>query len=264
MANLPFRWALTNPHISMHIPSESRITVSTQRKANGQPRRPSRSLASVVSNLHLLLRVPSFERWPLKLHFFDRTAHAAWEKWCGVSSTELRSSLAVVTDFGGEATSSGSGARGSSDGAAAEASQSVEGEGKEGEQGGAWGIHALPLDYEPLNEYVAKGQEIFEFERQGKCVVCHEELPMGEGLHAVCTNDGCDGVGHLSCWGRHMLPDGEEDDILPVQGRCPRCKGEVKWGVMMTELTLRLRGKKEVEKLLKRKRRCATKNGSKA
>jgi structure-specific endonuclease subunit SLX1 len=41
----------------MHIPSEQRLAVATQRKGNGRPRRPAKSLASVASNLHLLLRV---------------------------------------------------------------------------------------------------------------------------------------------------------------------------------------------------------------
>jgi structure-specific endonuclease subunit SLX1 len=234
------RWALNNPHISVHIPTSSRLTVSTQVKANGQPRRPSKSLASLVSNLHLLLRVPSFARWPLRVHFFNREVFAAWDKWCAKATEQLRTSLAVVTDFG-------RGASPSEGGTDAAPSDRV---------GGGlhtWGIHALPLDYEPIREYVAKGQDIFEFERQGRCVVCRAEMQPGEGLLAVCTNDGCDGVGHLSCWSRHFLEGDEAGSIVPVQGQCPKCDGEVHWGDMMRELTLRERGQKEVDKLLKRK-----------
>lgn len=235
------RWALTNPHISVHIPSASRLTLPAQKRGRGggRPRRPMRSLASVVSNLHLLLRVPSFGRWPLALHFFDRDVFAAWERWVVSSKERVRESLRVVTDFGGV------------------------GEGEEAEER-AWGIHALPLDYEPIKEYVTKGQEIFEFEQQGKCVVCQEELPAEGGLHALCSNDGCNGVGHLSCWSRHLLGGADSEHIVPVGGQCPKCKGEVQWGVMMKEMTLRLRGSKEVEQLLKRKRKRATKKTAKA
>ncbi|KAK3901211.1 hypothetical protein C8A05DRAFT_45083 [Staphylotrichum tortipilum] len=240
-AALKFEWALTNPHISVHIPSEARLSVATVRKRGGRPRRPARSVASVVSNLHLLLRVPSFGRWPLTLHFFDRDVFAAWERWVASSKDRLRESLRVVTDFGG---------------------------GGGGEEAGAeppaWGIHALPLDYEPIKEYVVKGQEIFEFEQQGKCVVCKEELPAEGSLHALCSNEGCNGVGHLSCWSRHLLGSGNSEHIVPVGGQCPKCKGEVQWGVMMKEMTLRLRGRKEVEQLLKRKRKRATKKTAKA
>lgn len=250
----------------MHIPSSSRLAVSTQTKRGGRPRRPQKSVASVVSNLHLLLRVPSFARWPLRVHFFERAVYAAWEKWCAAASERVRGSLAVVTDFGRR-----EGAVGSRGGRGVEvvvAAGGGEGEGgvEESEREmEPWGIHALPLDYEPIKGYVAKGQETFEFERQGSCVVCREEMPAGEGLHALCSNEGCDGVGHLSCWGRHFLQDGkgDGDDIVPVQGQCPKCRGEVLWGDMMKELTLRIRGPKDVEKLLNRKRRRAVKKVTK-
>ncbi|CRK28749.1 hypothetical protein BN1708_004732, partial [Verticillium longisporum] len=70
IAALKFEWALTNPHLSLHIPSESRISRAAGVKKNGHPKRPRPGITSIMSNLHLLLRVPSFERWPLKLHFF--------------------------------------------------------------------------------------------------------------------------------------------------------------------------------------------------
>ena len=242
----------------MHIPSESRLAISTQTKANGRPRRPAKSVASVMSNLHLLLRVPSFGRWPLRLHFFNREVFAAWEKWCAAASARLRESLAVVTDFGSQATRSAAAAKGRE-------KVAVSGDGQgEAEGPEPWGIHGLPLDYEPIKEYVAKGQDIFEFERQGSCLVCREPMLAGQGLHALCSNDGCDGAGHVSCWSRHLVKGGEGANVVPVQGQCPKCKGEVHWGVMMTELTLRVRGQKDVEKLLNRKRKRATKKTAKA
>ncbi|KAK4099603.1 hypothetical protein N658DRAFT_568085 [Parathielavia hyrcaniae] len=249
-AALKFEWALTNPHISVHIPSSSRLAVSTQVKANGQPRRPSKSLASVMSNLHLLLRVPSFERWPLKVHFFNRDVFSAWEKWRAATTEQLRPSLPVVTDFGREAAASGN-----------ETSEAAH-ETPDGRGLHTWGIHALPLDYEPIKEYVAKGQEIFDFGRQGRCVVCEEEMRAGKGLQALCTNTGCDGVGHLSCWGRHFLASGDAGSVVPVSGQCPKCQGAVHWGEMMRELTLRVRGQKDVDKLLRRKRPSGAKKAA--
>ena len=207
--------------------------------------RPPKSMASVVSNLHLLLRVPSFVRWPLRVHFFNRQVFAVWEKWCATASEKLRSSLRVVTDFGGER------------GAALL-------NGEEGKTAAPRPVDGLPLDYEPIKELVAKGQQIFEFERQGQCVICREDMQPREGLQAVCTNGVCDGVGHLSCWSRSMLEEDEPDNILPVQGKCPKCEGVVHWGDMMKELTLRVRGRKEVDKLLTQKRRRAERNATKS
>ncbi|KAK4176030.1 hypothetical protein QBC36DRAFT_188439 [Triangularia setosa] len=253
-AALKFEWALTNPHTSLHIPSESRLAFSTQRKRNGQPKRPSKSLTSILSNLHLLLSVPSFARWPLTVHFFAKDVHAAWLRWCNKAEKQLRGSLPVVTDFGENAVAVAAAVKPPDPSSVAEDAE----EGAE-EDVPTWGIHALPLDYQPLKEYVARGQDIFEFERQGDCVVCKEAIELDEGgLHAVCSNEGCEGVGHLRCWGSYLLrgEGGAGDEaVLPVGGKCPRCKGEVHWGTMMKELTLRVRGHMEVEKLLKMKRK---------
>jgi structure-specific endonuclease subunit SLX1 len=201
----------------------------------------------VLSNLHLLLRVPSFARWPLKLHFFDAGVYATWQRWCATANEPLRSSISVVTDFKPEAVTNTVDQQGETETS------------EEGQQARPWGIHALPLDYQPVKEHVAKGQAVFEFEREGDCVVCHKPIQAGAGLHVVCSNDGCEGVGHLLCWSRHMLLDNEAEDILPIQGHCPKCKGEVLWGDMMKELTLRLRGGKDVQKLLKTRKRRAPK-----
>lgn len=56
-----------------------------------------------------------------------------------------------------------------------------------------------------------------------------------------------------------MLPSHDKESILPVEGRCPKCHGPLRWGDMMTELTLRLRGAKEVDKLLKKQRNAKAK-----
>ncbi|KDN69266.1 putative GIY-YIG catalytic domain-containing protein [Colletotrichum sublineola] len=231
VAALKFEWALTNPHLSLHIPSASRITVSAGVKRNGHPRRPRASLSSILSNMQLLLSVPSFCRWPLTLHFFAKDVHKAWLLSSASTAEPLRNTLDVVTDFGPDLAAS------SSDDA-------------------VWGIHALPLDYTPIEEYVEKGQSITTFEREGNCVVCAEALPHGQGLLAVCPNEACEGVGHLSCWSRHMLRnEGEQQAVVPIQGRCPKCGGHVRWLDMMKELTLRERGAKEIDALLKKKKR---------
>ncbi|RYP76212.1 hypothetical protein DL769_003683 [Monosporascus sp. CRB-8-3] len=238
VAALKFEWALANPHLSLHIPADSRISISTAKKRNGRPKRPVPSLTSVLSNLHLLLRVPSFARWPLSLHFFAAEVHQSWRKCCGAADEPIRDTIRVLTDFGRDHMGD---------------EESLEELGEAPAE--PWGIHALPLDYTPMKDYVAKTRSIFEFEREGACVVCGEDLPPGQGLYAVCSNTGCEGVGHISCWSRHMLGEGNNDHVLPITGRCPRCKGDAVWGDMMRELTLRIRGPKEVERLLKKPRR---------
>ncbi|ORY71462.1 GIY-YIG catalytic domain-containing protein [Pseudomassariella vexata] len=245
VAALKFEWALTNSHLSLHIPSTSRINVATQKKRNGHPKRPPHSVTSILSNLHLLLRVPSFARLPIKLHFFAPDVHRAWIKWCGTSNEPLRDTINVVTDFGLAANASTEGDKEITDATSQ-----------------PWGIYALSLDYAPIKDYVEKTQSAFAFEREGDCVVCGEGLNPGEGLYAACSNAGCEGVGHVSCWSEHLLGKEKNDSIIPVSGRCPKCEGQVRWGEMMMEMSLRLRGQKEISKLLKkpRKRKAAISN----
>lgn len=247
VAALKFEWALTNPHLSLHIPSGSRITIATQKKRNGHAKRPRHSVTSILSNLHLLLRVPSFNRWPLSLHFFAPDVYNAWNKWCSTVSEPLRKSLEVFPDFEPAKTPVDSSESSSSESRSAKVTA------------GPWGIHALPLDYAPLKEYVTKADWIFKSEQEGDCIICKKDLPADNGLYAVCYNEGCEGVGHATCWSQHLLGKERDEHIMPVSGHCPKCHGDLVWGDMMKEMTLRLRGQKDVAKLLKkpRKRKAA-------
>lgn len=316
------RWAITNPHLSLHIPSTARLAApsSTQRKRNGQPRRTRPTVSSVVSNLHLLLRVPSFARWPLGLRFFDKEFYNAWQRWNDAVSDKVRGSLPVVTDFGpdeaagsagigvgkgregavvktkagGKSAFTGKGRRVGTDAASSardpdEAEDGVEEDEEDEGESRSWGIHAIPLDYAPMRDYVAKAQEIFAFERQGSCVSCGERLVAQSSdqaaghddpppLLAVCPNAGCEAVGHLTCWGGELLdgerraaarpfaqggpPEASHQHVVPIEGRCPGCGGPVRWVDMMKELTLRQRGAKEVVKLLKKKRAATARVGA--
>ncbi|KAI1078713.1 hypothetical protein F5B20DRAFT_201321 [Whalleya microplaca] len=240
VAALKFEWALSNSHKTLHIPSTSRITHATQKKRSGQPKRPRHTITSILSNIHLLLRVPSFTRWPLTLHFFLPDVYAAWKKWCDTVDEPIRDTIPILTDFGPSEVSAGRNTRSPSPSNGPDES---------------WGIHALPLDYAPMKDYVAKTQSLYQFEREGDCVVCGEALAPGQGLYATCSSTGCEGTGHVSCWSRHMLGEENGEHIIPISGHCPRCKGEVVWGDMMKEMSLRMRGAKEVDKLLNKKRR---------
>lgn len=170
--------------------------------------------------------MPSFARWPLNLHFFAKEAHAAWDRWLKSTDKSHREGLNILTDFG-----------------------PVE------DPNAPRGIDALPLDYSPLKDYVEKAQNVVTFEREGACVHCDEELESAKGLHPMCPNEGCEAMGHLDCWSQHALAGANEGIVIPDACTCPSCGGDIRWGDMIKELSLRIRGPKEVEKLLKKKRR---------
>ncbi|KAG8424744.1 Slx4p interacting protein [Metarhizium acridum] len=219
VAALKFEWALTNPHLSLHIPDETRLSISTQRKKNGMPRRPLHSLKSIMSNIHLLTGVPSFVRWPLNVHFLAREAYTAWESRIQATREPSRDGLEILTDFGSSSSSGG--------------------------------IHALPVDYSAIAEYVVKAHDVVKFEQEGNCVHCAEELESGKGLHGMCPNDKCKAMGHLDCWGKHALSGENTTHIISDRCSCPSCGAPVRWGDMVKELSLRVRGNKDVQKLVK-------------
>lgn len=183
-----------------------------------------------MANIHLLTGVPSFVKWPLNLHLFAREAHSTWNAWLASSNKPVRQGLEIREDFGPSAV---------------EPTDSPV---------PAWGIHALPLDYGPVMEYVEKANNVVSFEREGDCVHCHEALEPGKGLYPMCSNEGCEAMGHLTCWSKKALENTVVGDLIPQHCTCPACGGQIRWGDMMKELTLRVRGGKDIEKLLKKKR----------
>ncbi|KAG5930077.1 hypothetical protein E4U42_003086 [Claviceps africana] len=179
-----------------------------------------------MANIHLLTGVSSFVRWPLDVHFFAKDAYSAWQYRLESTQEAGRQGLRVLTDF-------------------AEPVDGVRGNAQ------ASGIHALPLDYLPMATYVDKGHAMVEFEQQGDCVHCSEKLEPDKGLYALCPNDGCEAMGHLDCWSRHALSSDDSDHVIPDHCSCPSCGGDIRWGDMVKELSLRVRGDDEVKKVLK-------------
>lgn len=184
-----------------------------------------------------MLRVPSFSRWPLEIRFFSEDAYKTWLKWCKAALEPIRASIPIVTDFPPVVVEGG------------EEDESP----KAKKPKTADGLAALDIDYLSAKPHVMKAKEIVEFEREGVCAVCQEKLEHEAGIYSICPSPGCESVTHLTCLSKHFLTN-DKSSIIPIQGSCPSCKMELLWVDVVKELTLRMRGQKEVEKLLKVKR----------
>jgi hypothetical protein len=154
----------------------------------------------------------------------------------------------------------------------------LESEGQEGEGEGEQdprmhipkALKDLDVSYAPLKPHLVKAVDIMTFEREGSCAVCAETLEHDGGIYAVCTHEGCEAVSHIKCLGQRFIetetPQAQprsqssrtvrenEDILLPTHGSCPHCQKATRWVDVVRETSLRLRGPKEVEKLLKKPR----------
>ncbi|KAG9236527.1 hypothetical protein BJ875DRAFT_222465 [Amylocarpus encephaloides] len=238
VAALQFEWAWQNPHITSHIAPEERISRATQKKRSGHPRRAPHSVASLLANLHVLLRSPSFSRWPLDIRFFSKSVHESWVKWTKAAAEPVRRSIPVLQAFPStKATISDSDPVGNNP----------------GEEMIYRRMATLPITYDDQKSHVAKTKDIVDFELEGTCDVCLTDLEHDGGLYILCPNTKCDAIAHMTCLSKQFLEDGEEE-LVPIKGNCPKCKTELVWADLVKELSLRMRGQKEVEKLLKVKR----------
>lgn len=54
---------------------------------------------------------------------------------------------------------------------------------------------------------------------------------------------------------RFLQEEGSSKDLVPLGGSCPTCKARLEWSTLVKEMSLRLRGEKEMQKVLKKKRK---------
>lgn len=154
-----------------------------------------------------------------------------WRRWCAYtkagSGKDVRGNLRIVKDFASE---------GEEDPMTRQ-------------------LSALQVDYAHMKDVVSKSKEIFDFENEGDCAVCGSRIEHHGGLTALCPGESCKAVSHVTCLSQKWLREADEEDaIVPDRGKCPTCGHESSWIEIMKETSLRERGQKEIEKILKEKR----------
>ncbi|KAI9760543.1 MAG: hypothetical protein M4579_001628 [Chaenotheca gracillima] len=251
IAALQFEWAWQNTHLTLRIPPLQRITSSltqtrTSNKTGRTRRRPIRPRASLIdklANLHLLLRVDSFRRWPLEVRFFAEDVHAVFQRWSERVEGSLRDGVKVVLDVDAKVEDT-------------DASKEAESKGK-GKRTGSRaraGVEAVEVDYASLRAHLEKSSGMLNDLDHGKefsCAVCHQRLASREPSPlATCPHGSCKAVSHLTCLSTHFLQHEEPGTILPAEGACPECHRPTSWLDIVKELSLRTRGQADVEKIL--------------
>ncbi len=267
-----FRWAWHNPHLTLHISPESRVTKATKQNSKGRWIRPAEAntLKHLMWNLHLLLRAPSLSRWPLELRFFAPDLHQAWLRFSADFDEQPRSSLPIILDSPPTPLSENSTDNAQSANAAQTPDLVVSEQISKTQVPTLRGIAALNVDYASQKQYVEKAHSIIEFEQENSCTICSETLDHDHGIYTICPHQDCESVTHIKCLGEHYIKnemmgkDGREEVVVPIQGPCPSCEAVTKWVDVVKEVSLRMRGEKLVEKLLKKPRTKKVKNTTSA
>lgn len=194
-----------------------------------RPARPRASLADKLSNLHLLLQVPSFARWPLEVRFFCEDVHKVWQRWTARSDGKIRNGIKIVLDV----------------------KQHVESpDDVQAQKSG--GVGHIDVGYSGLKNHVQKSLCLLAEGGSHRCAVCTEILGFPAKTVLVCPNEGCETVFHMTCLSKRFLnEEGVSGSVVPVSGSCPRCKATLQWIDLVKEMSLRVRGENEVTQLMK-------------
>lgn len=197
------------------------------------------SLEARLKNLHYLLGVRSFSRWPLHVRFFAPDIFTAWERHTAKMTPKLRASTTILLT---PAELPAPVANPSTSDITTFKIPDV--------------IQAIPVAYEDCKPHVEKAKSLVDKQKLRSCGVCSTRLDLSTGLALVCPVATCRSTFHLHCLSnRFLAEEGNQDALIPIEGTCPSCHAPLKWSTLMKELSLRIRGQKEIEAMFKPKRR---------
>ena len=111
-----------------------------------------------------------------------------------------------------------------------------------------------------MKAYVEKSLFLLAEGEATKCAVCTKELGTQVTTAVVCPNEGCRTASHMTCLAKKYLGEnGSDRPLIPTSGSCPGCNAAFKWIDLVKEMSLRIRGEKEVAQLMRKPREQKTK-----
>lgn len=262
-SNNPNRWAWQNTHITRHIASDDRINRTSKKQQTAaaiaraspkssrrrRPPRPRLCLTDRLANLHLLLRARSFERWPLKVTFYAEDVYRVWTRWIG-QHLELQ---------GGNGLREGLWVGMAEDMVTAKKNVSLPAPEPAPDADVPKGIHTLDVTHAPQKPQLEKSKALLSTPQT--CTLCSSAIPASGVSTLICPSPSCNNVSHLTCLATHFLAtepkptaNNSKDStpsLLPTTGTCPTCSKPLHWHPLVQELSLRMRGAKEVQALFK-------------
>lgn len=209
------------------------------------------SLKDKLLNLHLLLRVPSFARWPLEVRFFCEDVYDRWQSANKRVDASIRGGIKVLLDLKQPEEIIDDG----------ELPISKKAKGKRKREAlGKGGIDGLDVGYSGLKKRLERNIFSLGKDQALKCAVCAKDLDPVTAMALVCLQEDCRTASHMTCLATRFIEDeGAGPSVVPISGRCPGCKVQLQWIDVIKETSLRARGQKEVAEMMKKPKERKTK-----
>ncbi|CAD0092081.1 unnamed protein product, partial [Aureobasidium vineae] len=232
-------WEMTC--LTRHIAPDERITQANTKqrfsprsgKVRKRAGRPRMSMHDKLANLHILLRAKSFERWPLQVKFFAEDVYKMWHRWTVDMPEVIRQGIEVEMD-----------------------ESVLQKPAPEGDPLNPVGIHRIDPTYQHMKTALEKSRDLLLIPSTS-CAICCSALDSTKEMALVCSNPECNSIFHIGCLSTHFLKGeyGAQDAIVPTHGHCSSCKSSLDWTDLVKDLSLRLRGEKEITALFKEPKR---------
>lgn len=116
-------------------------------------------------------------------------------------------------------------------------------------------LKELNIGYSSLKEYVEKCEFLLAEGESINCGVCRDRLDFENEMAVVCSQGPCRCASHMLCLSTRFLTEEKSSKMVPTGGTCPTCKSKLNWVTLMKEVSLRTRGKNEIQKLKKTRRK---------
>lgn len=253
--------SLTNNRSAMHRPCQNRWLGASKCTFSKQPEGSKaiqyNSLHHILANLNILVHSPEHEHYTLTLVFFDEAQRAVWDFMVEKHRWTIRRGFTVENGF--------------------EDSRLLNHYTQLRSKPKPWEVEQTLarfsqdhknadgfIDYvERVKTHLAKNGTQFTHPRVSKRLWCRVE-PDGPGCSPLkskqcfmmCTNKGCTTFGHAHCLFRvaARLKQSRRRNITfnsnQISSNCAKCRRPLNWTWMRTELSLRMRGAKDIVKLI--------------
>ena len=259
IAALQFEWAWQNSFKTKHIHDVDRISKSQQQERTTKTgksykrlvRRPIRGMSEVeerIKNLHLLLHVPSFSRWPLAVRFFCEDLYHVWPSSGVWNDDKGYGNRQVSLDEGllGESVHLDNGLPPSSQ---------IRSKLSNAKCGNLDRLEKIAVTYVGVKANIEKAISLLSGDSILTCKICSAELSAQNQATLICPHTDCDTTTHMLCLAKLFLSEsGDQGSLIPSSGRCPGCRKATDWIDLVKEMALRTRGEKELALLMKKPR----------